>query len=198
MADRRPLRERYPIAGPALEATYHFSKKQLLMNLVLSTIAIPVSIYLGLIPWFQIGATIKALLIVYLGLLLITAVYNFVRSPLRLLASNNERIAQLQEKIAQLEQRPEPVSLLTAPAPQVKQAPLEPNIIYLSAETVEAHRQHHGGIYEGRGPFVNRRQEWFRACVVSFRNEVLKNREIGAARSGQRKNILRVPTRVWI
>jgi hypothetical protein len=105
VSDRRPFRERYPISAPALEATYHFSKGQLLMNLILAVVAIPVSVYYGLIPWFQLGATIKVLAIVYVGLLLISAVSNFVKAPLRLLADNKVQVAQLQEQITQLEQR---------------------------------------------------------------------------------------------
>jgi|SRR5215213_6588392 len=69
------------------------------MNLVLAVVAIPFSIYYGLIPWLQLKATIKVVVIVYLGLLVMTALYNFVRSPLQLLARNNEQVAHINERL---------------------------------------------------------------------------------------------------
>lgn len=101
----RSLKERYPIVVSALEATYHFSRGQLLMNLILAVLAIPVSVYYGLIPWFQLVATLKVIAIVYLALLLATAVYNFVRVPLRLIQQQQTQIADLSSALNELQQR---------------------------------------------------------------------------------------------
>jgi hypothetical protein len=147
----RRLRERYPIAAPALEATYHFSKKQLLMNLILAVVAIPVSVYYGLIPWFQLRATIKVIVVVYMGLLVLTAIYNFARSPLQLLCRNHRDIVELRSELEQLKLRSEGIGRLPTAATHIgRTEPLkDPNIVYESSDVVDAHRGHRGFIMEG-------------------------------------------------
>lgn len=80
-----------PILAPALEATYHFSRTQLLMNLVLTVLAIPASWYFGLVPDLQLWPTIKAVAIVYGALLLAWSITSFARL-LRLRPDSDRRL----------------------------------------------------------------------------------------------------------
>jgi hypothetical protein len=89
--------ERHPILVPALRDIYRFSKTQLSMNAVLAIIAIPVSNHYGLLTDVQLGPAIKAFLLIYLALLLATGAFNFIRSPLRLLASHHRQLMALDQ-----------------------------------------------------------------------------------------------------
>jgi len=65
------------------------------MNALLGVIAIPVSYHYGLLTNVQLWATIKALSVIYIALLVATAVFNFIRSPLRMLAEHHRHFANL-------------------------------------------------------------------------------------------------------
>jgi len=109
------------------------------------------------------------------------AIVAALRAPFEVIARHHRQLSDIHQRLMDAEGRLTEASAVKQLPASTKTEPKEPNIVYLSAEIVEAHRQHHGGIYEGRGPYdsLHRRQNWFWACVASFRNEVLKNREIG-------------------
>jgi hypothetical protein len=169
------------VKRPILEQVWRdlteFSKAQGIPAIFMGFGTFVAAIMLGQITSLWSGFWLLVLSI--LAGLVFYALIAVVRAPFIVIGQHHRQLSDINQRLMNAESRlTEAYAVKQLPAP-IKAEPKEPNIVYLSAEIVEAHRQHHGGIYEGRGPFINRRQEWFWACVVSFRNEVLKNREIG-------------------
>lgn len=148
--------KRNPILAPALAATFDFSKRQLLMNLVLAALAIPVSWYYGLLPDLQLMATIKAVAIVYAALLLAAAIYNFGSSPIKLISKHHQEIALLNERLDNLlldiSSRP---NLLAAPnaSPALLETSndqeAKPNLVFKRILHLDAYMEY-GVLREGR------------------------------------------------
>jgi hypothetical protein len=136
MSDKRlvSFAERHPIFVPALRETYHFSTKQLVMNAILGLIAIPISYHFGLLTGIQVWAMVKTLFVVYIFLFLVTALFNFARSPLRLLADHHRQIAILDKRLASFSEANHAAIPAYLPAAELA----TPDVEFTTAEVVDA------------------------------------------------------------
>jgi len=137
--------ERHPILQVALKETYHFSRTQLLMNAALAIIAIPVSYYYELLTGIQLWPTIKTVVVIYTALLVATAIFNFIRAPLRLLSEHHLTLAELTEqRLAQVQTRALPDKSDASVGAFVHTA--EPNIEFTNPEVVTRWLNRRGGV----------------------------------------------------